>query len=247
MAELLLIHGAWHGAWCWDELIPLLEARGHRVSAIDLPGLGADQTPNSEITLDSYAQRIAGHVRSLPGKVWLVGHSMGGLAITQAAELVPDRLEGSVYVTAAVPLNGQSMSDAFAQTGEATVAGRMEFDPETNTAFVPDEHLRDMFYHLCSDAQVERARRLLRPRQAMAPTGAKVSTSPERFGAVPRFYVECLQDRALPIGFQRGMHQAAGMTGVVTLDSDHSPFFSRRAELAAAIDSFTAGTLAEHR
>ena len=238
MAEILLIHGAWHGAWCWDALIPELEARGHAARAIDLPGLGADQTPNAQVTLDGYARRVADEVRAMGPKVWLAGHSMGGLAITQAAELVPDRLAGLIYVTAAVPLNGQSMSQAFAATGEQTVAGRMRFDPETNTASVGDEHLREMFYHLCSDAQVERARRLLRPNQAMAPTSTPVSTSAERFGSVPRFYVECLLDQALPISFQRAMHRAAGMDGVASLDSDHSPFFSRPAELAAAMDGF---------
>ena len=240
MGEVLLIHGAWHGAWCWDDLIPELEARGHAARAIDLPGLGADQTPNDQVTLDAYAQRIADEVRAMGPRVWLTGHSMGGLAITQAAEHVCDRLAGLIYVTAAVPLDGQSMSQAFAATGEQTVAARMSFDPETNTAYVADEHLRDMFYNLCSDAQVERARRLLRPRQPLAPTSMPVSVSAERFGSVPRYYVECLQDHALPIGFQRAMHRAAGMDGVATLEADHSPFFSCPAELAAAMDGFIA-------
>ena len=52
--QFVLIHGAWHGAWCWEKVVPLLKEAGHQVHTIDLPGLGEDQTPISEVTLDAY-------------------------------------------------------------------------------------------------------------------------------------------------------------------------------------------------
>ena len=58
MTQFLLVHGAFHGAWCWQKLVAELEKRGHRAKAIDLPGQGADQTPLKEVTLDTMVDKI---------------------------------------------------------------------------------------------------------------------------------------------------------------------------------------------
>lgn len=237
MAEILLIHGAWHGAWCWEEFGPALQARGHGVHAADLPGLGGDRTPSAEVTLDAYATRIADRVRAIRGKVWLVGHSMGGIAITQAAELVADHLGGLVYVTAFMPLHGQSLIDLSAQDTETHLNGALVIDPATNTATVPPDRVKAAFYGACTDAQAERAQARLRP-QALGPMTTPQNLTDGAYGRVSRYYVECLQDRALSISAQRRMHQAAGVAAVATLDTDHSPFYSKIDELAAAIDGF---------
>lgn len=240
MAEFVLVHGAWHGAWCWDELIPELEARGHRAQAIDLPGMGRDETPVEGVTLEACAARVADAVRAASGKVWLVGHSMGGASISQAAEEVPDRLEGLVFLTAGLPLDGKSFFEAIGGDPDNQVAQNMLHDPVTNSGSVPPEHLKGAFYNLCSDAQVARARTLLRQWQPLAAASTPIRITPANYGRVPRYYIECLQDQALTIGVQRRMHQAAGVKAVATLDSDHSPFFSMPASLANALDGFVA-------
>jgi pimeloyl-ACP methyl ester carboxylesterase len=240
MAEFLLIHGAWHGAWCWDELIPHLQLHGHTAHAIDLPGLGGDSTPLSEITLDAYAQRVVDHVRSFNNKVWLVGHSMGGIVITQAGERVADRLNGLIYVTALAPLNGQSGFDLVAMDKESNLSSAVHIDPDTNTASLPSDSLHRYFYNCCSDVQIARAKRLLSQRQALNPSMTPVTLTEQNFGRVPRYYVECLQDHALSISTQRRMYQAAGISRVATLDTDHSPFLSCPKDLAAALHGFTA-------
>ena len=86
MATYVLVHGAWHGAWCWNKVAPLLEAKGHTVVAPDLPGHGDDDTPRAGVTLESYAKKVADVVSAQDEKVILVGHSMGGIAITAGAE-----------------------------------------------------------------------------------------------------------------------------------------------------------------
>lgn len=239
MADLLLVHGAWHGAWCWDELIPELEARGHSARAVDLPGMGQDETPAAEASLAAYAGRVAEAVKAAAGKVWLVGHSMGGASITQAGEWAADRLAGIVYVTAGLPLNGQAFFDAVAPSEPTRLQQVLVMDQAAGAGRVPPEHLKACFYHLCSDAQVERARRLLREWQPFAPAATPVVVTEANYGRVPRYYVECLQDEGIPIAVQRRMHKAAGVREVATLDTDHSPFFSCPGELAAAIDGFT--------
>ena len=109
MARFVLVHGAWHGAWCFDALARDLAAAGHEVDTFDLPGHGSDATPHDEVTLDTYAQRVAEVIGQDGEPVVLVGHSMGGIVVTQAAELVPERIARLVYLTAFLPKDGESL------------------------------------------------------------------------------------------------------------------------------------------
>ena len=95
-----------HGAWCWEKVTPLLAAMGHEAHTLDLPGLGNDPAPVSGITLDSYVNAVKDVILSVNEPVVLVGHSMGGLIITQTAELVPDRVQALGYLAAFSPGNG---------------------------------------------------------------------------------------------------------------------------------------------
>ena len=88
MARIVLVHGAFGRAACWDRVVPGLRTAGHSVEAIDLPGQGDDPTPVEQVTLDRYAQRVCEALAEGPPAV-LVGHSMGGMVITQAAARCP--------------------------------------------------------------------------------------------------------------------------------------------------------------
>ena len=89
LTAFVLVHGAWHGAWCWDELAPLL---GGHVEAVDLPGHGADTTPVAGCTLDAYVARVVEALERAPEPAVLVGHSLGGITVAQAAERRPDEV-----------------------------------------------------------------------------------------------------------------------------------------------------------
>jgi pimeloyl-ACP methyl ester carboxylesterase len=99
MARFVLVHGAFGGAWCWEAAVGPLEAAGHSVEAIDLPGSGDDPTPPEQVTLDGYAARVC-EVLAKGEPAVLVGRSMGGVAVTEAALRCPDRITEVVELDA---------------------------------------------------------------------------------------------------------------------------------------------------
>ena len=113
MARIVLVHGAFAGAWCWEPVLPGLRAAGHEVEAIDLPGSGGDETPVEEVSLDAYANRVCAVLADGRPAV-LVGHSMGGMVITQAAARCPEHVAALVYLAAFLPADGQSLMELVA-------------------------------------------------------------------------------------------------------------------------------------
>ena len=98
MSTYVLVHGAYHGAWCYAKVVPLLEAAGHTAIAVDLPGHGDNLVPMADVTLDNYVDHVCDIIGAKDGKVILVGHSLGGLTITQVAERMPERIDWLVYL-----------------------------------------------------------------------------------------------------------------------------------------------------
>ena len=227
----LLIHGAWHGAWCWDKLIPALAARGRKAIAIDLPGGGDDPTPLAEVTLDLCAQRVTEALEALGEPAILLGHSMGGISITAAAERTPARIAKLVYLCAYLPRDGESLLGLSANIDPANMVMETVISPDGVSATVAQETIKPAFYGDCSDADVTFAKARLRP-QAVQPASAPARTTAERFGRVPRVYIECTEDRAISIAQQRAMAAASTPIEVHTLHTSHSPFFSAPDALA---------------
>lgn len=231
---IILVHGAMHGAWCWERIVPLLEARGRKVVSIDLPGLGDDRTPADSVTFQDYVDRVVDTAGATSGRVVLVGHSMGGFPITQAGEVLGDRVSRLVYVAAAMPIPGDPASEisgrifassesllAQAARGDAA-PGYLEVDPAMATP---------LFYHTCPAEDAAKAIARLRP-QPQKPTSEGVTTTHEVWGAIPKTYVLCLQDKAVPPAIQRWMCDRVPAITVHELDVDHSPFYSAPEELA---------------
>jgi pimeloyl-ACP methyl ester carboxylesterase len=231
MSNYLLIHGAWHGGWCWRKVVvPLLEARGHVAVAPDLPGHGDDKTPTATVTLKSYTDSICKEAKAQGAPVILVGHSIGGVSITQAAENCPDRIAALVYVCAFLPRNGDSLM-SWAQRDPKSLVNANIIPQSDGVVGIRPEGVLEAFYANCSNEDAVFAKSRLAP-QASQPLGVRVQSTAERWGQIPRYYVECARDRALNLKVQREMQKHSPCRRTFTIDTDHSPFFSAPEQLA---------------
>lgn len=232
MATFVLVHGAFHGAWCWERVTPLLEGEGHHVVAPDLPGHGERRSAVSDMTLESYAATVQQSIVTAREPVVLVGHSMGGMVVTQVAEHVPDRISRVVYLSAFLPADGQSLVElAGSVEGADKLQPHLVIDAEAGTCVVAKDAQRAVFYGECSEEDAALAMGKLVP-ESLAALGAPVSVSDGAAGRVPRAYIECLRDGAITVPLQRSMHARIPCDPVLQIDTDHSPFLSRPTALA---------------
>jgi pimeloyl-ACP methyl ester carboxylesterase len=111
MAVFVLIHGAWHGGWCFDDVRALLEAQGHKVIAPDLPGMGGTDAELAAVTLAGWADFVADICRAQDAPVILAGHSRGGIVISETAERVPGNVAALVYICAMMLPAGMSRAE----------------------------------------------------------------------------------------------------------------------------------------
>jgi pimeloyl-ACP methyl ester carboxylesterase len=236
MSTFVLVHGAGHGAWCWYKLVPELEALGHRVVTLDLPGLGDDDTPIAEVSYEGTIDHVVGTVSKEAEPVILVGHSLGGVSISATAERIPDRIKLLVYLAAFLPQDGDSVNAIYESPDwpreTATIAPIRSVDG-TSLSHTP-EGARQRFYQDCSDEDVAYAVARLKP-QPMVMRNTPVHVTPERHGRVPRAYIMCLNDQAAPPERQRRMVERSPCQIVVSLPTGHSPFLSAPHELASVL------------
>jgi pimeloyl-ACP methyl ester carboxylesterase len=233
MANFILIHGGMHGGWCWERVVPLLEQQGHHVMAPDLPSMGETRLPAEQVTLDAWSRFTVDLLNQAPGKSILVGHSVGGMVISQAAETAPGKIATLVYLTAILPRNGSSIFDITSRDGGLDGEGRITLHPSQDgvTVTATPADARIYFYGETPDEWAERAISRLVP-QALAPMQTPAALSEANFGSVPRVYIECLRDRILSPALQRAMYEASPCGRVYAIDSDHSPFYSAPEALA---------------
>jgi pimeloyl-ACP methyl ester carboxylesterase len=235
MASFLLVHGAWHGAWCWERPTPLLRSEGHEVRALDLPAHGRDRSAPWRATLRGYGARVAEAAGAFSERPVVVGHSMGGVVITQAAASRPEAVAGLIYLCAFVPQPGESLLRLGRRDPDSAVGGSMQLAPRGFR--IRQGRARDVFYGACSEADARWASERLCAEPPL-PLLQRVRGQPP--AGLPRAYVFCTEDRAIGIGWQRAMAERASIARSATLRTDHSPFLSAPCELAKRLVALAA-------
>ena len=231
----VLIHSAWLGAWQWDAVKKEMEAAGHTVITPDLPGHGADQTAPKDITMEDYVQTILDVLEQQSKPVILVGHSFNGITISRVAELVPNKIKSLVYLTAFMVPNGVSFVDAAQGVTTSKAVENFYLSEDKTYALVKEEAIQAAFAHDIPKAAFDAAKPYIVPEPA-APLMYPLEITSENWGKLPKYYIECTEDRAIPIDIQRAMYKGK-VEKVFTLETSHTPNFSNPSGLAKILIS----------
>jgi pimeloyl-ACP methyl ester carboxylesterase len=208
---VVLVHGAWHGAWCWDKVVALLTEQGVAVETFDLPMTSyEDDVATTKAVLDR-----------VDGEVVLCGHSYGGAVITNAGH--HPKVAHLVYLTAFACDADESPSATAPEANlpATDLAAALVIDDDGNATITP-ELVVATFYHDCDPADAEDAVRRLRPAHMscfVTPVG------PPAWKDTPSTYVVCTEARASHPALHR--HMAARCNSTIDLDTAHSPFLNR--------------------
>ncbi len=268
---IVLIHGYWHGSWCWTPLIAELTERGRQAIALDMAGHGlnavwpssnfarpfdpaafaTELSPMAGVTLDDAGDLLVSQLRRIfkGEKVVLIGHSMAGTVITNAAQKAPELFERIVYLTAFMPAIGLPAAAYIqdpANEGEK-VGPSLAADPATVACLrfdtgSPDaayhQQLRDAFYHDVDPQLADAAINLICTDAPIGIAAGVTECTAEGWGSVPRTYILCTEDQAIRPNLQRKFIEdadaafPANRTDVVELPSAHSPFLNMPDRLA---------------
>tara|TARA_R110002126_G_scaffold1402_4_gene7959 strand:+ start:1746 stop:2483 length:738 start_codon:yes stop_codon:yes gene_type:complete len=227
MSQLLLIHGAWGGAWEFSETVAGLRKLGHQANAIDLPGHGQFESPIAAISMDAYVQTVVDAAEAMEGPVVLVGHSLAGAIISQVAERIPHKIERLIYVAAFLPKNGDTPLGLMQSDAGGELLPLLEFSEDQSYVTVGPQAIKSVLLNDVSNP--ERLASLLphfAMKQATAPFLYAASLSESAFGSVPKVYVRASMDKVLSPALQTEMLGNWNVERVFTLDSGHFPLVS---------------------
>ena len=219
MADFVLVHGAWHGSWCWKKLLPPLWAAGHRAFAVTLTGVGERAHLLSDaITLDIHIADVVNLIEAeeLPDPI-LVGHSYAGIVITGVAQCLGERLRHLVYLDAIVPRPGESWSSSHTPD---TQRGRRAAIAEHGTLPAPDPSIFGL-----TGLDLAWVTRRQTPHPG-AVYDAPLNFDAQRVASLPRTYIDCTQPALATIAVARQRVRSEPGWSLVELATGHDAMIS---------------------
>lgn len=241
-----LIHGAWHWGGCFQKISNLLGASGHAVVAPDLASHGYSKASWQSVdSMETYTASAAALLSKSAEPVVLLGHSMGGATISYLAQMMPEKIKALVYLTAFMTPPGKSAQDYVMQCAGNPVSAslfKLLSPVDSGTGLRLDltrpSLLRDAFYANCSERDLEVASHNVIDTNSCIP----VLFSPDAPTNIPRYYISCTQDHAIPLTTQQQMVRDLPGAVVYEIESDHSPFFSAPEELTEILKKIAVHT-----
>ncbi|KAA8539713.1 hypothetical protein F0562_026405 [Nyssa sinensis] len=234
--HFVLVHGISGGGWCWYKIRCLMEKSGYKVSCLDLKSAGIDPSDaNTILSFEDYNKPLMDFMSALPDneQVILVGHSAGGLSVTEATHKFAKKISLAIYVAATMLKTGfltdQDVKDGVPDLSEFGDVYDLEFglghDQPPTSAIVKKEFQRKIIYHMSPQEDSTLAAMLVRPGPIKALLSARFTEGNDA-DKVPRLYIKTRYDRVVKPQQQDAMIKRWPPSNVFVLESDHSPFFS---------------------
>jgi pimeloyl-ACP methyl ester carboxylesterase len=223
----VLVHGAFADSHAWDRVTPLLEKEGHTVVKVELPAHGEDSTPAAEATLQGYTDTVVKALDAQSDSVILVGHSMGGTVVSQAAEARPDKVRKLVYLAAFMLKDGESLFQVSGTDKDSALGQYLRPSEDGKTLSVLPEAVRDALCNDCSEGDIAYLSQGGGKPEPAAPMATPVRVTGARWGGVPRVYIQTLKDRTISPALQKRLYEASPVEKVLDLDAGHLPFLSQ--------------------
>lgn len=236
---ICLLHGAWHWGGCYQKLATLLASAGHPVITPDLASHGYSPIPWQSIrSMADYTAPVQAALAQSPEPVILLGHSLGGSSLAYLAQTMPEKIKSIVYLAAFMVPPGKTINDysrSYATNPLSASFFKLISPTSDKSGLCLDlsqpDLLREAFYGQCTAHDIDIARRNAIPINSRVP----MFFASESLSSLPRHYITCAQDHAIPLTTQLQMIAESPGTIVHGLESDHSPFFSAPAALAAIL------------
>ena len=231
----VLVHSAWLGAWQWESVKNILESNGHTVITPDLAGHGNDKTSPADITMDNYVDSLISILDRQEEAVILLGHSFNGITVSRVAELRPEKVKKLVYLTAFLLPNGGSFFGAVQGVEGSKAVENFYLSEDKTYALVKEDEIQNAFAHDIPKEVFDGAKPYIVP-EPSAPLMYELEVTENNFGRIPKYYIECTEDRAIPIEVQRAMYHDK-VEKVFSIKSSHTPNFSHPDEVANILQS----------
>jgi pimeloyl-ACP methyl ester carboxylesterase len=223
-----LVHGAYHGAWCWGALREELGRGGHTSSAVNLPC----EDPDAGAEL--YADEVLASVPKTAQGVVLVGHSLAGLTIPIVAGRI--RTVMTIYLCALLPVPGLSFDAQHADFDTGFKPSEPPVGNPDGSSSWPEKGAIEIFYNDCNPEVASASARKLRPQQWRI---TQEVTPLREWPGVPAAYILCAGDRAVSPAYSSRAAREQLRVEAVEMPGGHSPFLSRPAELAERLALLT--------
>ncbi|ESW28837.1 hypothetical protein PHAVU_002G022100 [Phaseolus vulgaris] len=245
--RLVLVHGAYHGAWCWYKLSAFLKSTGLQFTSLDMAASGIHPKQVQDLTsVSQFVEPLIQFLRSLPPeeRVILVGHSFGGLCISLAMEMFPHQIAAAVFVTGWMPgphLSYLSLLQEFkhrlslkSDLGSKNVSDDYTSDHQKQHMTFDPQNLASNVYQLSPPEDLTLALSLLRPFPIFSDEDLRENTqlTEENYGTVARVYIVCEQDKIIDHDFQLSIVERNPPNEVkVIAGADHMAMLSKPQEL----------------
>ena len=236
---IVLVHGAFSNGQVWGYVAGRLQAAGHPVVTVDLPGRPGAPMAADQVSLDLYRDTVVQALNSVSGQAILVGHSFAGIVIAAAAEQVPEKIRTLVFVAAYLPQDGDSLLSLAQQDHDAKIGPQLTIDKERGIAVVDYAARAELF---ANDGPAPLKAKLpdLILDEPAAPLVTPVHVTDERFGRVDRIYVHTGVDQVISPAFQARMVARTPVRKTVSLQTGHLPFLTDVEGMAQAIENAAA-------